>query len=124
MASDEELSSFIGSSFRSVWSLEVLCHLRQSPDDAQSPAELVAALRASELVVQHSLAELAAAGLIVIGRDGGAKYAPATPQLDGLTAAAVARYAAAPNSVRRIIVRSANPDLTAFADAFRLRGKP
>ena len=124
MASQEDLATFIASSFRSVWALEVLCQLRLSPEREMSPDELVTALRASDLVVRQSLAELTAAGLILVAEDGRAQYAPATAELDRLALAAEARYATAPDAVRRIIVKAGNPGLTAFADAFRLKGKP
>jgi len=124
MASQEDLTAFIASSFRSVWALEVLCHLRSSRERELAPDELVTALRASELVVRQSLAELTAAGLALVAEDGRAKYAPATAELDRLAVAAAARYATAPDAVRRIIVKAANPGPTAFADAFRLKGKP
>lgn len=122
MASGEELTSFIGATFRSVWALEVLCHLRQDPARDHPPSEIVTVLRASDSVVRQSLADLAAAGLVTIA-ESGARYAPASPRLDQLAAAAEARYASAPDAVRRTIVRAANPDLTAFSDAFRLREK-
>lgn len=124
MASEEELASFIALSFRSVWALEVLCNLRQTSDRELSPEELVANLRASEFIVRQSLAELSAAGLILVAEDGRAKYAPATTELDRMASAAEARYATAPGAIRRIIVNAQNPGLTAFADAFRLKGKP
>ncbi len=124
MASGAELTRFIASSFRSVWALEVLGELRRNPDKDLAPQELVTALRASDLIVRQSLIELAAAGLVQIGPDGAARYAPATRDLDKLVAAVEARYASAPNAVRRIIIKAANPDVTAFADAFRLRDKP
>jgi len=123
MTSQEDLATFIASSFRSVWALEILCHLRSSEREL-SPDELVTALRASDLVVRQSLAELTAAGLALVAADGQVRYAPATAELDRLAAAAAARYATAPGAVRRIIVKAANPGLTAFADAFRLKGKP
>jgi hypothetical protein len=122
MSSSEELDRFIASTFRSVWALEVLCHLRQAPRDEIAADELISALRASEVIIARSIAELTAAGLIQIEKDGRARYAPATDELDGLAAAAQARYATAPDSVRRTIVRAANPGATAFADAFRLKG--
>ena len=124
MTSREDLATFIASSFRSVWALELLCHLRQAPDRAVSQGELVTALRASELVVRQSLAELSAAGLVLVAEDGSAKYSPATTEMDRLASAAETRYATAPDAVRRIIVKAASPGLTAFADAFRLKGKP
>lgn len=123
MAADEDLTSFIGASFRSVWALEVLCHLQEEPERVHPPGEIVTALRASDAVVRQSLAELTAAGLILIHDEGGAQYAPASAHLASLAAAAVARYATAPDAVRRIIVKAANSDLTAFSDAFRLRDR-
>lgn len=124
MASDDELTRFIASSFRSVWALEVLCQLRRHPDSEASPDKLVTALRASDLIVRQCLAELTAAGLVQLAAGGEARYAPASAELDRLVAAAEARYASAPNAVRRVIINAANPDLTAFADAFRLRREP
>ena len=124
MASDDELTRFIASSFRSVWALEVLCQLRRHPDTEVSPDELVRALRASDVIVRQCLAELSAAGLVQRAAGGEARYAPASAELDRLVAAAQARYASAPNAVRRVIINAANPDLTAFADAFRLRREP
>jgi DNA-binding IclR family transcriptional regulator len=105
-----------------VWALELLCHLRRHADRSLPAAELVDSLRASDLVVRRSLAELVAAGLVSIEADETARYAPATAGLDKLATAAEARYASSPNAVRRIIVRAANPGLTAFSDAFRLGG--
>jgi DNA-binding transcriptional ArsR family regulator len=122
MASNDELTQFIASSFRSVWALEVLCHLRKHAE--VSPAELVADLRASEGIVSQSLAELTAAGLIQLSKDGAAVYAPATAELDRLASAADTRYASAPNAVRRIIVSATTKNITAFANAFRLNEKP
>jgi DNA-binding GntR family transcriptional regulator len=122
MATEEEVKSFIGASFRSVWTLELLCHLRRSAERQYSPEQLIADLRASDLVVRQSLTELAATGLILVEGDGTVRYAPATPELEQLASATEALYAKAPNAVRRTIVNAANPSLTAFANAFRLRG--
>lgn len=120
MAAADELESFIGATFRSVWSLELLCHLRKNPDRSLTAAELVESLRASDLVVRRSLAELTAAGLVATESDDTARYAPATKSLDALAGAAELRYASSPDSIRRLIVRAANPGLSAFSDAFRL----
>ena len=121
MPSNEDVASFIRASFRSVWALELLCHLRQNRSRALSHAEMVAELRGSDLVVTQSLAALSAAGLIVTEANGSAQYAPVSDDLDRLVAAADALYASSPDAVRRLIVAAANPGLTAFADAFRLR---
>jgi hypothetical protein len=117
----EEVAAFIRASFRSVWDLELLCHLRRTPSANQHPAALVAGLRASELVVANSLSSLLAAGLIVAEPDSSVRYAPASAALDGLVEHAEALYRRSPDAVRRMIVTAANTGIAAFADAFRLR---
>ena len=121
MPSDEDASSFIRSTFRSVWALELLCFLRQDRARSLSHQEMVAGLRGSDLVVTQSVDSLTAAGLVVAEADGSARYNPASEELDRLVERASALYARSPDAVRRTIVASANPAITAFADAFRLR---
>jgi len=121
MPSDEDVSSFIRSTFRSVWALELLCFLRQGRARSLSHQEMVAGLRGSDLVVTQSVESLMAAGLVVAEADGSARYNPASEELDRLVERAEALYARSPDAVRRTIVAAANPAITAFADAFRLR---
>jgi len=118
----DEIRAFIVASFRSVWTLEVLRVLRAEPGRAFARPELVEALRASALVVDQSLAALLAAGLVVTDRDDAAHYGPANPRLAALAEAAEQLYAKSPDAVRRLIVAAANPGITAFADAFKLKG--
>jgi predicted transcriptional regulator len=115
----EEVSGFIRSSFRSVWSLELLLLLKREPR-TWSSEEIVAALRASALVVEQSLDSLAAAGLVLRDEAGRARYAPA-PSLAPLVEEADSLYARSPDGVRRMIVGRSSDGLAAFADAFRLR---
>lgn len=122
MDAEEEVVSFIGTAFRSIWALELLCHLRKS-GVARSPGQLVDSLRASDLVVRTSLAELMAAGLVSVDEHGNASYAPATTDLNRLAGQAEEQYGKSPDAVRRIIIKAANPGLTAFSDAFRLGGR-
>jgi len=121
MPSDEDVSSFIRSTFRSVWALELLCFLRQEPARGRSQEEMVAGLRGSDLVVTQSVESLTAAGLVIAEADGSARYCPASGDVDELAARAAALYKRSPDAVRRTIVAAANPAITAFADAFRLR---
>ena len=121
MPSDEDVSSFIRSTFRSVWALELLCFLRQEPALGRSHEEMVAGLRGSDLVVTQSVQALTAAGLVIAEADGSARYCPASRDVDDLADGAVALYRRSPDAVRRAIVAAANPAITAFADAFRLR---
>ncbi|MGA9581205.1 MAG: hypothetical protein WBR13_04455 [Allosphingosinicella sp.] len=121
MPSDEDVSSFIRSTFRSVWALELLCFLRQDRERSHSHDEMVAGLRGSDLVVTQSVGSLTAAGLVAAEADGAARYIPVSEELDRLADRATALYARSPDAVRRMIVAAANPAITAFADAFRLR---
>jgi DNA-binding GntR family transcriptional regulator len=122
VASEEDLNSFISSSFRSVWALELLCHLRRNPEKELTAGELVEQLRASDSVVRGNIAQLVAAGLVAVTSEGAARYAPVNKELDRLAGEAEAQYARSPDAVRRVIVRASHPGLTAFSDAFRLGG--
>jgi hypothetical protein len=121
MPSRAEIAGFIRATFRSVWALELLCLLRQNRDRALSHAEMLAGLRGSDLVVTQSIGALEAAGLVLAEAEGSARYAPASDELDGFVVEAEALYGSSPDAVRRMIVEAANPGITAFADAFRLR---
>ena len=121
MPSEHDVAAFIASSFRSVWALELLCMLRQNRDRSLSREEMVAGLRGSDLVVTQGVESLSAAGLIVSDQAGAARYHPTSPQLDALVEATEALYRTSPDAVRRMIVAAANPGISAFADAFRLR---
>ena len=121
MPGKQQVSSFIASTFRSVWSLELLLFLRKHRERSFSREELVKALRASDLIVAQSLDGLVAAGLVSADGHGHALYTPASEDLDTLAEGAEAAYAKTPDSVRRTIVAAANSGATAFADAFRLR---
>ena len=121
MPSNQDLSSFIGSTFRSVWALELLCFLRQNRDRSLSHEEMVAGLRGSDLVVTQGVESLAAAGLVLAEADGSARYSPASGDLDKLVERTETLYRKSPDAVRRMIVSAASPSIAAFADAFRLR---
>ena len=121
MASQNEVSAFIRSTFRSVWALELLLFLKKNKDRAWSHAEMVAGLRGSDLVVTQGLEALAAAGLVLTDSDGQARYQPVSEDVARLVDETERLYAKSPDAVRRTIVGAANGGLTAFADAFRLR---
>lgn len=121
MPASQEVIEFIRSHFRSVWSLELLLHLRRHPDRIWSTAQLVDVLRASEAVVATGVETLLAGGLIVVEKDGGARYAPASADLDRRVGETEEVYGRKPDAVRRLIVLSANSGVAAFAEAFRLR---
>jgi len=119
MTSSEPLTTFIGTSFRSVWALELLLLLKREGRPLLTK-ELVASLRASTAVVDQALDSLVAGGLAASdGRS--ALYCPVTPEVAAFVDAAESAYAMRPDHVRRIIIASANPNLIAFSNAFRLK---
>ena len=120
MTTREQVSRFIRSSFRSVWSLEVLLLLKREPRP-WTDAEIVTALRASDLIVSQSVSALGDAGLVVTDAAGLTEYRPASDDAARLVEEAERLYAASPDAVRRLILNASSSGLTAFADAFRLR---
>ena len=120
MSGNEDINTFIASSFPSVWSLEVLLLLK-SERCGCTHAKLVEALRASDLVITQALESLVAGGLATVDEGGVATYMPASPGLSDLVEKAEQLYARRPDAVRRTIISSSMSGLTAFVDAFRLR---
>jgi hypothetical protein len=118
---ETELLDFIQSSFKSIWSLEVLIFLKQHPERWWAADELVRELRGSDHVVAQSLAMLEAAGLIATDNDGNARYSPAASDLNRLADASERAYRERPSEVRRTILTAPNDKLQTFADAFRFK---
>ena len=118
-SSNDEILRFIASSFRSVWALELLLVLK-SEQRSWSHEELVATMRASELVVTRALAALEAAGLVSNEGDK-AQYMPVSDEVAALVGDADELYSKRPDAVRRAIVSASAGDAAAFAEAFRLR---
>lgn len=121
MPDRKELDSFIGTSFRSVWALELLKYLAENPDTYHTSDELIAVLRASEAVVTQSVQNLLAAGLAVVDEAGRVAYLEGAKEATALVNEAIALYARSPDKVRRLIIAQCSPGVTAFAAAFRLR---
>ena len=119
MATSDELATFVASSFRSVWALELLFLLRAQQRPCATE-DLVTLLRASRQVVQTALQSLIAAGLA--GTDGTtSSYMPISKEVDALVEETERLYRSHPDRVRRLIIASTHKGLTAFSDAFRLK---
>lgn len=117
--SDDDVLRFVAASFPSVWALELLLAMKRERR-VWSRDELVAALRASELVVSRALEALVVAGLASI-EHGGALYLPVNADVEGCVVRAEQLYRTRPNAVRRAIIAANTSSAAAFADAFRLR---
>ena len=120
MTSTEQVSRFIRSSFRSVWSLEVLLLLKRERRP-WTDEDIITALRASDLIVSQSLEGLSTAGLVVTDQEGLSEYRPSNEAAGQLVDESEKLYAQSPDAVRRLILGSSTSGLAAFADAFRLR---
>lgn len=121
MPSDFDIKSFIGSSFRSVWAIDLIQFLHSDPSRTHSRAELIDALRASDSVIGQCIESLLAAGLITVTDQGQVGLRTTDPRTSEMIAASIDFYGKSPDKVRRIIVSTTQPGITAFADAFRLR---
>ena len=117
--SDEDVLRFVAASFPSVWALELLLTLKSEPR-VWTHEDLVASLRASELVVSKALDALVAAGLVSI-ESGGGRYLPVNEDVADCVERVEQLYRTRPNKVRRAIVAASTSSATAFADAFKLR---
>lgn len=120
--SDESVLRFIRASFPSVWTLELLLTIK-SERRAWAREQLVAALRASDLVVSKSLDALVAAGLASID-SGGVHYIAVNADLEKCVDQVERLYRSRPNLVRRAIVSANTSSASAFAEAFKLRRDP
>jgi hypothetical protein len=118
-SSDEEVLRFIAASFPSVWALELLLALK-SDRRLWTHEQLIAALRASDLVVSRAIDALVAAGLASVDEEG-ARYLPVNVDVDACIDRVEQLYRSRPNRIRRVIVSATSSSATAFADAFRLR---
>jgi hypothetical protein len=115
----EDLLRFIGSSFRSVWALELLLILKRERR-SWSHDELVSTMRASELVVSKAVDALVAGGLASVeGQD--VTYMPINDDVAKCVDQLEELYAVRPDAVRRAIVSATSSGASAFADAFKLR---
>lgn len=121
MPLEQGLGEFFRATLGSVWTLEVLLLISDGVERSWSPAEIVAALRASDLIVSQALHDLTGAGLVVPEDDGRVRYGPVSPQLRDMVVQTRRLYERSPDKVRRMIVRARSTGLTAFADAFRIR---
>ncbi len=121
MATDQDIEQFIGDSFSSIWDLELLAVLLESPQERLNGAELVDRMRASELVVVQGIRSLVTAGIASVDENGQIQFQPATPALEDCARQASEFYRRFPGRARRLMIARQTPGLTAFADAFKLR---
>lgn len=105
-----------------MWALELLLLLRRDRERCWAAAELVAELRASQMLVSDNLARLERASLAVEDDNGCWRYAPAAPVLDELCGDLETAYRERPVAVVNMIAKPGG-SLQSLADAFKFRGE-
>lgn len=121
---NSDVSDFVRSSFRSIWSLELMLFLQRSPERSWAADELVAELRGSRAVVDQSLAGLLAGGFVFTDESDRVRYQPASADIDRLARATADVYRRKPNAVRHAILSGTADKLHVLADAFKLKSDP
>ena len=117
----DDLMQFVGTSIKSVWTLELLLYLRRAAGRTCSSAELVRELRASDAIVTDGVSSLHKAGLVVSDGLGNVRYAPVSATFDRLVQQLAQLYRERPVMVTNAIFAGPDRKLQTFADAFRLK---
>lgn len=120
---EADLLSFVRSSIRSTWALELLLLLQRQPARSFSREELVRELRATPSLIATCLKQLQEAGLLACEGPDHCRFAPASPALEALCAQLDTVYRERPVTVINTIMTSPNDRLQNFADAFRFTKK-
>lgn len=115
---DEAILEFVGKTFRSAWTLELLLAFRQ---EARNVGELVRELRASTAAITQSLTELRQTGFISMDPEGAHRFDPGSPELSELAGALSDLHSRKPRAIMRVILAAPNDRIPIFANAFRLR---
>ena len=118
----DDVKTFIRSTIKSIWALELLLYLRAHGDRSWDVKVLSRELRASEPVVRGSLGLFRAAGLVDEAADGTVRYAPAAAHLDPLVRQIAEIYGTFPLAISNEIY-APESRIQHFADAFRLTKK-
>ena len=119
----DDVSAFLRAHVTSVMQLEVLLHLRASPD-AVDPTQLSRELGGSVDSAIGCLLDLERSGLVERSDDPGElcfRYAPRDEGLDGSVDAVADAYAKRKVAVVTAIFTEPADDLRSFSDAFRIR---
>ena len=114
---EEAVLSFLRSSIKSAWTLELLLLLHRDRERSWSFHELVRELRGSTALVTESLKALSDIGLIARIENETCRYKPNSPELDALVSSLVELYRIKPITVLRAIFTSPGEKIKSFPDA-------
>lgn len=120
---DPALIGFVRKSLQSIWMLETLLFMRRRSGEKVSRDEIVRELRATPFLVRRVVDHLAAEHLVVVDKDGAARFEPSTPELALLCEKLEVASRERPIALRDAIINSPETKLRNLADAFRFSSK-
>jgi hypothetical protein len=100
---EDDVLAFAAASLSSLWSLQLLLHLKRGAGRSRTSDELIRELRSSQTVVADVLVALRERGLVAEAEDGRWCYHPLSPELDLVVTSLEQVYAAKPAAVIRAI---------------------
>jgi hypothetical protein len=118
---EEAILSFVRSSIKSAWSLEILLLLHRDRERSWKLETLVRELRGSAALVTESLKALSDAGLTALIESETCLYKPKSPELDALVSSLAELYRVKPITVLRTIFTSPSAKIRSFSEAFLLK---
>jgi hypothetical protein len=118
--SEHSALGFARDSLGSIWTLEVLLILQQTPQRDWDEQELEREVRGSPQIIREAVSVLSRAGLAVLDNRRW-RYAPATPELGIVVVELVKLHASKPMLLAKTIFSSKSDRIRTFADAFRIR---
>jgi Mn-dependent DtxR family transcriptional regulator len=116
----EHIASFLRTTIKSVWALDLLVLMKSAPSQSWTVARLNEGLRASTSLVEEILATFTRQGLVTSEPDGRYRYR-ADGETDALASELARLYAERPLTVIKEIVSAPNEKIHSFVDAFRLK---
>jgi hypothetical protein len=117
----QAVSEFVRATIKSVWTLELLLHLRKNSKTDFTVEQLTHELRGSRTMATEALSQLHIAGLITDQDGRQFRYRSASEQIDGLVAQLERIYAERPTTLIKEIASSPSSKIQSFADAFKFR---
>jgi hypothetical protein len=116
----EHVLQFVRRYIKSVWTLDLLVHMRREPARSWTVDILARDLRGSRPLVEDALSGLNRAGLLKQDANGAYRYEPAA-DLDAIAAELERHYAERPVALIKEIASAPNEKIQSFADAFRIK---
>lgn len=117
---ENDTLAFAASSLSSLWSLELLLHLKRNAGQLRAPDELIRELRSSQTVVTDVLVALRERGLVAEVEGGRWCYRPSSADIELAVVGLEQLYAVKPAAVIRAIVSSPDRKLRLLSDAFKI----